>query len=459
MATDNPVVSQADAGAIWNRVLEYLRSCVSGEAFDTWLSPTKGRELKGDVIEVEVPTSFFVEWLSQRYAANIKTALAAVCARPLSVSFRPRGQDDIARLHEHRTRSPWKITDSPSYSARSAYRLKPNYTFANFVVGESSRLACAAARSVAERPGVAYNPLFIYGGPGLGKTHLLHAIGNHLLSERGDKAKILYVAAETLFLEFIQAIEKDTRLEFKNKYRCLGLLLLDDVHYLVGKERLQEEIFHIFNHLHNAGSQVVFTSDRPPKEIPTLEERLTSRLGSGLVVDIQPPDLETRIAILHHKAALEGLSLPPEVAHYVASRVKSNVRELEGCLVRISAMSSLAGEPVSLALAEKALKDLLPPEQTPSADAVITKTAEVFGVPAAAIRGPSRTKQLALARQAAMFALRHKLGLSLKEIGTMFGGRDHTTVMHALDKIQSLCTTDPTVASKIERIMSGITGA
>jgi chromosomal replication initiator protein len=336
-----------------------------------------------------------------------------------------------------------------------AYRLQSRYTFDTFVVGESNRFAVAAARSVADHPGTNYNPLFIYGGVGLGKTHLVQAIGNQARSARPG-LRVLYTAAEALFIELIQAIEKNAKLEFKNKYRGLDLLLLDDVHYLVGKERLQEEVFYTFNSLHDAGSQIVFTSDRPPQDIPNLESRLASRLGSGLVVDIQAPELETRIAILKQKAAADSADIPDELAYYVAARVRSSVRALEGAWVRILALSSLAGRPLTVDLAQEALKDIVKEDEPLDPKRLIAACAEHFGVSVHDLTNGGRTKQLALARQVAMYMMRRTLRLSLKEIGQLFDGKDHTTVMHAIRKVEELRVTDPGFASRLEKLSRGI---
>ncbi|OYD16482.1 hypothetical protein CH330_02675 [candidate division WOR-3 bacterium JGI_Cruoil_03_51_56] len=437
-----------DAAELWAEVLKCLKMRVSHEGFETWFAPTKGSTLKKEVIEVRVPNSFFAEWIGQHYSGEIGSALRSLTGRELTVSFRPRDVADAANL-QRRNRFLGPVVRP------EGYRLQARYTFTNFIVGESNRLACAASRNVAEHLGTTYNPLFVYGGVGLGKTHLIQAIGNHALSLHRN-IKVYYVAAETLFLELIQAIEKNTRLEFKSKYRSLDLLLLDDIHYLVGKERLQEEVFHIFNHLHDASSQVVFTSDRPPKEIPTLQDRLVSRLGSGLVVDIQPPDIETRIAILKQKAALEERVLPQDVAYYIAVRVKSSVRELEGCLIRLFALASLNSKPITVEVAEEALKGLVAFPEPLDQNSIISTVAEQFGVTVIEIKGTRRTKQLALARQVAMYLLRKMLSPSLKEIGFCFGGKDHTTVMHAINKVERLKTQDVSFAARLEKLASRI---
>ncbi|HDR00262.1 MAG TPA: chromosomal replication initiator protein DnaA [candidate division WOR-3 bacterium] len=455
LASDRPSASAKgphpgnDASETWSEALELLRLRVNREGFDTWLAPTRGRAVKNDTFEVDVPNGFFADWLGQHYAAEIRSALLSLTGQEYRLSFHARDAADAASLRRRRPLAPVRAPGT------NGSRLQARHTFDTFIVGEHSRLAAAAARSVAEHPGGTYNPLFLYGGVGLGKTHLLQAIGNHALATRPG-LKVHYVPAETLFLELIQAIEKNSRLDFKHKYRALDLLLLDDIHYLVGKERLQEEVFYIFNHLHDAGSQVVFTSDRPPREIPTLEDRLVSRLGSGLVVDIQAPDLETRIAIIQQKAAVEEQELPHDVALYIANRVKTSVRELEGCLVRLLALAGLTGRPITIDLAEEASRDLV--EATPPVDhgEVIAATADEFGIPVSDIKSVRRTKQLALARQVAMYLLRKKLNLSLKEVGYCFGGKDHTTVMHAVDKIERLRASDPVLAARIRKLASGI---
>jgi chromosomal replication initiator protein len=438
-----------DAAKLWADILDYVKPRVSREGFETWLMPTRGSELTNGVLEVEVPNSFFADWLSQHYSAEVRAALTSVCQQELSVSFRPRDAADTGVLIRH---SPVR---RPA-ARQNGYRLQSQHSFENFVVGESNRLAVAAARSVAERPGANYNPLFIYGGVGLGKTHLAQAIGNLALA-RKPALKVYYTAAEDLFLELIQAIEKNTRLDFKDKYRSLDLLLLDDIHYLVGKERLQEEVFYIFNSLHDAGSQIVFTSDRPPQDIPALEGRLASRLGSGLVVDIQAPELETRIAILKQKATMDQAELPDDVAYFIAARVRTSVRALEGSWIRLLALASLDDRPITVALAEGALRDLVKEEEPADHSQIIKACAEHFGVTLKDITNGGRTKQLALARQVAMYLLRASLSLSLKEIGCLFGNKDHTTVMHAIKRVGDLRTCDPAFAARLEKLSKGIT--
>jgi len=429
---------------VWSAVQDVLKNRINPEAFAAWIKPTKVIEFTDGIVRLGVPNSFFTDWLQHHYLADILLALKEITGRNLQIEFvvtaSPNDQESE------------KLAGSFTPPVQvSPYRLRSRYTFETFIVGEGNRLACAAARNVAQHLGRAYNPLFIYGGVGLGKTHLLQAIGNAAL-EIYPGLRFCYTPAEALFLELIQAIGKNTRVEFKNKYRGLDLLLLDDIHYLVGKESLQEEIFYTFNALQDAGSQVVFTSDRPPKDIPTLQERLISRLGSGLVVDIQPPDLETRVAILLQKAKQESFDLSEELAVYIAARVKSNIRTLEASLVRLIALHSLTSRELNTALADEALKDLVSPEQPLDANRILNAVAEHFKVSVPDIKGQLRTKRVALARQTAMFLLRNLLNLSLKDIGYFIGGKDHTTVMHALDKISELITKDPNFAAQLDRL-------
>ncbi len=434
---------------VWSAVLEIIKSNIEPQAFTTWFQPTRQTEYINGTIRVGVPSLFFSDWIKHHYMEQVLEAVKKVAGRKLQVEFVVQNNRQEDRVQQVET----EIFTQPSPGTQ--FRLRNRYTFETFIVGESNRLACAAAKNVANNLGRAYNPLFIYGGVGLGKTHLLQAIGNAALKIYPG-LKLCYTPAEALFLELIQAIGKNTRVEFKNKYRGLDLLLLDDIHYLVGKESLQEEIFYTFNALQDAGSQVVFTSDRPPKDIPTLQERLISRLGSGLVVDIQPPDLETRVAILLQKAKLERFELPEEIAVYIATRVRSNIRTLEASLVRLIALHSLTGRQLSIQLADEVLRDLVSPSQPIDANRVIAMVADQFQISVQDLKGRLRTKRVALARQTAMYLLRQQLNLSLKDIGYLLGGKDHTTVMHAINKIQQLKTEDPNFAAIFQSLVRQI---
>jgi chromosomal replication initiator protein len=427
--------------------LDYLKNQVPNEAFNTWIAPTRGVDLQEDVLIVEVPNPFFIDWIGQYWASAIDEAGKTVLGST-RIAFRSgNGAGEAVKAPLRRRVLP----------AAENTRLQERYTFGTFIVAECNQFAWAAAKAVADAPGSKYNPLLIYGGVGLGKTHLLQAIGNQLLSVK-PSARVYYTPAESLFIELIVAIERGNTMDFKHKYRSQDLLLLDDVHYLVGKERLQEEVFHIFNHMHGLGKQVVFTSDRPVKEIPTLEERLSSRLASGLVVDLQPPDLETRVAILKRRAGSERFDLPQEVALYVASKVKTNVRQLEGCLVRLIALASMNGRELTVELAAKALRDLLPSNQSVSRELILERVSDTFGITPTEIKGRNRSRRITLARQVTMYLYRTILEFSLKEIGGLLGGRDHTTVMHSLDKIAQLRKEDQEFDERIKQVILGITG-
>jgi chromosomal replication initiator protein len=431
----------------WRRVLDYLRNVVPAESYDTWLAPTKGIELKDDVLVVEVPNPFFIDWLGQYFASAIEDACRTVLGNTRIAFRNGSGAAQIIQV------APRKRP----LAAPEQTRLQERYTFRNFIVAECNQFAYAASKAVADAPGNKYNPLLIYGGVGLGKTHLLQAVGNHLVGQRPG-FKVYYTPAESLFTELIVAISSGNTMDFKQKYRSQDLLLIDDVHYLVGKESLQEEVFHIFNHMQGMGRQVIFTSDRPVKEIPTLKERLSSRLASGLVVDLQAPDLETRIAILKRKAEAEDFDLPQDVALYVANKVKTNIRQLEGCLVRIVALASINGHALTVETAAKALRDLIPNNQTVSRDLILDRVSAVMGVTATEIRGRVRTQRITLARQLTMYLYRTILELSLKEIGGLLGGKDHTTVMHSLSKVAELRKSDTEFDEKVRQLVMGITG-
>jgi chromosomal replication initiator protein len=344
---------------------------------------------------------------------------------------------------------------NPEGPPRRSTPLNPKYTFEHFVIGKSNQFAAAAARAVAEHPATAYNPLFIFGGSGLGKTHVMQAIGNHIAKNSQPGAVLHYSSAESFMNEMIGAIQSSRTMDFRNKYRKIDVLLIDDVHFLQGKESTQEEFFHTFNALYDAHKQIVLTSDRPPKEIPTLEERLVSRFEWGLVTDIQPPDLETRIAILRKKAQDDQLEIPDDVLEFIASNVRSNIRELEGSLIRLLAFASLTDSDIDLGLAREVLKDFLKrQERIVTVEHIQRIVADHYGIPEEAMKVRKRTSSIAFPRQVAMFLCRELTGLSLSEIGNRFGGRDHTTVMHACDRIGSARDEDPVTRQNLTRLLS-----
>ncbi len=431
----------------WENILSYIKERIPAQSFSTWFSDSKGVELKDDVLLVEFPNSFYIDWIEEHYYRILEEALGQVEGRKLRLAFKALKQQGD-RPVKKRKRLILSLDGT---------KLQDRYSFENFIVGKNNEFAHAAALAVAEAPGEAYNPLFLYGGVGLGKTHLMQAIGN-FVHKQHKSLNIYYTPAENIINELIDAIQKNQQMNFKKKYRTRDLLMIDDIQFLYGKERLQDEIFHTFNDLYTRGKQIVITSDRPPKELQTLEERLTSRFQGGLVVDLQAPELETRIAILQKKAETENIKLPTNVAYYIAARVKSNIRELEGCLIRLLALSSLSGHEVTEELAEEVLKDLLGASEKITKDVVLQKVSLEFGFSEDDIKGQKRTEKLALARQVAMYLIRHMLNLSLTEIGDFFSGKDHSTVIYSIEKVDQLKNKDPEFNQKIERITSRING-
>jgi chromosomal replication initiator protein len=429
----------------WDSILNYIKERINAQSYNTWFGSSCGVELKDDVLLVEFPNGFFIDWIEEHYYNILEEAVQTLNGNKLRLAFKAvKQQGDRPKKKKKRI-----------IFAHDATRLQDRYTFENFVVGKNNEFAHAAALAVAEAPGEAYNPLFLYGGVGLGKTHLMQAIGN-FVHRQFKSLKIYYTQAENVMTELIDAIQKNQQMAYKKKYRTKDVLLIDDIQFLYGKERLQEEIFHTFNYLYSQGKQLVITSDRPPKEILTLEERLTSRFQGGLVVDLQIPDLETRIAILQKKAEAENVTIPSNVAYYIASRVKSNIRELEGCLIRLLAMSSLSGQELGEQLAEEVLKDLLSSGNKITKQIILKNVIEEFGFSEAELKGKKRTQKLALARQTSMYLIRTFLNLSLSEIGEFFGGKDHSTVIHAIEKIEHLKKTDVEYFQILERITNRI---
>ncbi|MBN2619738.1 chromosomal replication initiator protein DnaA [candidate division WOR-3 bacterium] len=435
-----------EAKITWGNILDYIKERINVQSFNTWFGSSQGVELKGDVLLVEFPNGFFIDWIQEHYYTVLEEAVQHMNGNKLRLAFKALKQEgDRPRRKKKRI-----------ILSHDGTRLQERFSFESFVVGKNNEFAHAAALAVAEAPGEAYNPLFLYGGVGLGKTHLMQAIGNFIYRQYKN-LRVYYTPAENIMTELIDAIQKNQQMEFKRKYRTKEVLLIDDIQFLYGKERLQEEIFHTFNFLYSQGKQVVITSDRPPKEILTLEERLRSRFQGGLVVDLQIPDLETRIAILHKKAEAENVSIPSNVAYYIASRVKSNIRELEGCLIRLLALASLSGQDVTEQLADEILKDLIGKGSKITKQMILRNVIDEFGFSEAELKGKKRTQKLALARQTSMYLLRTHLSLSLAEIGDFFGGKDHSTVIHAIDKIEHLKKTDLEYFQRFERITSKIT--
>jgi chromosomal replication initiator protein len=432
------------AQEIWQGALNLIRERVNPQSYKTWLHPTKGSSIQGDLLIIKVPNPFFADWIGEHYCTVIQESVEKIVGKPLRLSYEPTTK--VGGRIKKATHSSFSTNEN---------ELQDRFTFDAFVVGKGNQFAHAAALAVAEAPGETYNPLFIYGGVGLGKTHLSHAIGNFVWNQHSNM-KPFFTSTEKFLNEMIDAIQSRQTISFKNKYRSKDLLLIDDIHFLADKESLQEEIFHTFNALYDAGRQIVVTSDRPPKEIPTLEERLVSRFQWGLVVDIQPPDLETRIAILKDKAERDGFIIPEDVAFYIAQNVKSNIRHLEGCLIRLQAYTSLTGREMSLEIAREVLKAFVSEERRVSVEAIQRVVADYYDLSEDSIRGKRRTAAVALPRQVAMFLSRELTGLPLKEIGNRFGGKDHSTILHACDKVRNLITNDRSTKTTVEKLIHTI---
>jgi chromosomal replication initiator protein len=440
------------AQALWASAQEKIKERIGSGSYDTWLKPVKAAALGDTSITLKVPNPFFIQWLEQHYLPFIKEALKETAQKELSVIFLSSNDPTRPAHPEKQLPPPLPVAiDNDS-------QLRERYTFDKFVIGKSNEFAHAAARAVAEAPGKVYNPYFIYGGVGLGKTHLTHAIGNYVRSKK-PKAKIFYTPAENFMNEMVAAIQNRKILDFKNHYRNLDVLLIDDIQFLSEKVGMQEEIFHTFNSLYDSRKQIVLTSDRPPKDISHLEERLVSRFQSGLVADIQSPDLETRIAILKKKAELDNLKVPDEVIFFMAEAVKSNIRELEGSLVRVTAFASVADRELNLELAQEALKHII--SQKPksiSIDSIQRTVSNHFSISEEALRSSKRTKELVLPRHIAMYLARTLTASSLNDIGRRFGGKDHSTVHHAIDKMNKDLLKDQDTARQVELITRSIKG-
>ena len=472
-----------DLAALWSHTLDRLST--QGELtpqFQAWISLTRPLALVEDTIVLAAPHDFAKDVLESRLRPALTAALAAEIGRDIrvAVSVEPPTVGDVPA--ENRDRA--EAADDPHSRQDDAEaagslrddrahlgtgrepggrreiepaRLNPKYTFETFVIGASNRFAHAAAVAVAEAPAKAYNPLFIYGESGLGKTHLLHAIGHYAMG-LFHGARVRYVSSEEFTNDFINSIRDGKAEGFRRRYREVDVLLVDDIQFLENKEQTQEEFFHTFNTLHNANKQIVISSDRPPKQLVTLEDRLRNRFEWGLLTDVQPPELETRIAILRKKAAQERLNVPNEVMEYIASKIASNIRELEGALIRVTAFASLNRQGVDLSLAEVVLKDLIPDSQGPeiTAATIMGATASYFGITLEDLCGSSRSRVLVTARQVAMYLCRELTDLSLPKIGQLFGGRDHTTVMHADRKIRSLMAERRSIYNQVTELTNRI---
>jgi len=413
---------------IWDKILDQLEGKINPQSFSTWLRPTRLASDEGGRIVVAVPSELFANWLTRNYLDLIRGSASELERDGVEISF-------VFDEHGQSFPAPGILQPPVEASKYPSSPLNPKYTFESFVVSSSNELAHAAALRVAEEPVLTYNPLYIYGGVGLGKTHLMHAIGNHLRATR-PQLRQRYISTETFMNELISSIRFEKTLDFRDRYRGIDLLLIDDIQFLAGKERTQEEFFHTFNALYEAQKQIVITSDCPPRDIPTLEERLRSRFEWGLIADIQPPDLETKVAILNKKAEAESVRLPQDVALFIGSKIKSNIRELEGSLIRLLAYASLQGREIDLSLAKDVLKDILADDNRMiSIESIQKYVANYFHMKPAELKSKNNAKQIAFPRQIAMYLCKNLTDASLPEIGKRFGGKHHSTVIHAIKKI------------------------
>ena len=443
---------------IWEKTLNLIKPELTEVSFTTWIKSIEVLSLEGNNIILGVPNVFTKDILIARYATLISNALKQITSKNFEVKFVVPSEEKVSLIGESQKKSEGPANISVASNELVSNNLNPKYTFDTFVIGNSNRFAHAASLAVADSPAKAYNPLFLYGGVGLGKTHLMHAIG-HFILQNNPKAKVVYVSSETFTNELINSIRHDRNVEFRNRFRTIDVLLVDDIQFIAGKESTQEEFFHTFNALHESNKQIIISSDRPPKEIPTLEDRLRSRFEWGLITDIQPPDLETRIAILYKKAQMENIDVPNEVLTHIAKKIQSNIRELEGALIRIVAYSSLTNSEITVELASEALKELFSSKARQlNVDLIKEVISNKFNIKIEDFNSKKRTRSISYPRQIAMYLARELTDLSLPKIGEEFGGRDHTTVMHAHEKISNDIKTDEDIRERIERITKELKG-
>ncbi|MEG2246949.1 MAG: chromosomal replication initiator protein DnaA [Peptostreptococcaceae bacterium] len=438
-----------DIVSLWDKTLQLIKGELSPPSFNAFFKQIVPLKIYMSDLILLVPNDFTKGILEDRYLNLIESSVNQLSLKKYTIKFVLNEKDIEGLGEEYRT----------SNIKKNYPNLNPKYTFDTFVIGNSNRFAHAACVAVAESPAKAYNPLFLYGGVGLGKTHLMHAIGHHIMTQKKDP-KVVYVSSEKFTNELINSIKDDRNEEFRNKYRNVDILLIDDIQFIAGKERTQEEFFHTFNSLHEANKQIIISSDRPPKEIPTLEDRLRSRFEMGLITDIQAPDFETRIAILRKKAQMDNIDVPNEVTTYIAKNIKSNIRELEGALTRVIAYSSLTNRIITFELASEALKDIITTSKNEeiTVNRIKEKVSSVFNLKMEDFNSKKRTRSIAYPRQIAMYLTRELTDLSLPKIGYEYGGRDHTTVIHAHDKIVKDIESNEEIKIKIDKIISDLKG-
>ena len=440
---------------IWEKTINIIKGELTEVSFNTWIKSIVPISMDNDTLKLGVPNDFTKGILESRYKDLLVNGLKLITSKKFNIEFsiiseEPIDTDKVAEKKVVKHNSNVN-DDLPS-------TLNPKYTFDSFVIGNSNRFAHAASLAVAEAPAKAYNPLFIYGGVGLGKTHLMHAVGHYIL-QNNPNAKVVYVSSEKFTNELINSIKDDKNVDFRNKYRNIDVLMIDDIQFIAGKERTQEEFFHTFNDLHESNKQIILSSDRPPKEIPTLEDRLRSRFEWGLIADIQPPDFETRIAILKKKADVENINISNDVMVYIATKIKSNIRELEGALIRIIAFSSLTNKEISVDLAAEALKDIISNKQTKqiTIELIQDVVSSFYSLRVEELKSQRRTRNVSFPRQIAMYLCRKLTDMSLPKIGEEFGGRDHTTVIHAYEKISQSLKEDDALKDTINDLTKKLT--
>jgi len=440
---------------LWSSVIDSLKERVGQQNFDIWIKPIHFISIDGEKVELEVPNRFFKEWINEHYSPSIKDAISFLTQKPCHLQFRIRNEKMLEKEFPRPTTQTNGHQISPSFQPL----FNPKYTFDNFVVGASNQFANAACLAVANLPAKNYNPLFVYGGVGLGKTHLLHAIGNHILQHRvlPDVKKICYISSEEFTNELINSLRYERMDEFRNKFRRMDILLIDDIQFISGKERTQAEFFHTFNSLYEARKQIVVTSDKFPKDIPNFEERLRSRFEWGLIADIQSPDIETKVAILRKKAEIENIPLPNDVAFFLASQIDSNIRMLEGSLIRIGAFASLTKTLIDVQLAKEVLKNIIKPkEEFVSIDLVQKVVSNFFNIKMSDLKVKRKYKGYVIPRQIAMYLSRKLTSASLLEIGEKFGGKDHSTVLHSIKKVEERMSKEASFKEMIDNLHSRI---
>jgi len=438
---------------LWNKILEIIKEELGPQVYNSWFSQTKVVKFEGNELIISAPGDFCKEWLEKHYAGFIQDILKRTLGSDDNLIIKFKADDQKFSAPVRSAPHPEKkIKKSENFIKNDNLDLNPRYTFDSFVIGNDNRFAHAACLAVAQSPAKAYNPLFVYGGVGLGKTHLMQAIGNFIMLH-SPKAKVLYISSEKFTNELINSIKDDRTVAFRDKYRNVGVLLIDDIQFLAGKERTQEEFFHTFNTLYESNKQIVITSDCPPKDLTTLEERLISRFEWGLTTDIQPPDLETRIAILRKKAQAENLNVPAEVINFIADKISSNIRQLEGALIKLVAFSTINKKELSVSSAQNILKDIIPLENKKvSIDQIQKIVTDYYTIKINSLLSKKRTKDIVLARQVAIYLSRELTDLSLISIGEVFGRRDHTTIIHSYTKIKNKIEKDKSFKNIIDNL-------